>query len=111
MSPLRRRIWALSGAIVAAALAAAPSGASAQVPGGIAQGGQANAAGRCIGANAPSGIGDAGQTFNRACGAGVVFFGTSIGQIGTVVGPTIMASTVASPITSSLGPVTTGWLP
>jgi hypothetical protein len=108
---LRRRISALSAAIAALAVAAAPSGASAQVPGGIGQGGQSNGPVGCVGPNAPSGIGDAGATFNQACGAALVFFGPSIGQVGTVIGPTIIGSTVVAPVTSSLGPVALSPLP
>jgi hypothetical protein len=111
MNRLRRRILGASAAIAAIALAAAPAGASAQVPGGIGQGGQVNGPALCVAPNAPSGIGDAGATFNQACGGGLVFFGPSIGQIGAVVGPTIIGSTIVAPITGSLGPVAVSPVP
>jgi hypothetical protein len=78
---------------------------------GIAQGGQANAPALCTGANAPSGIGDAGATTNQICGANLVFVGPSIGQVATAIGPTIIGSTIAAPITVSPGPVAISSLP
>jgi hypothetical protein len=81
------------------------------LPGGVGQGGQANAPAGCIGANAPSGIGDAGATSNQICGAGLVFVGPSIGQVATAIGPTIIGSTIVAPITVSPGPVAVNSLP
>jgi hypothetical protein len=110
-----RRLVALSVAMAALAVAAPVSGAQAQlppigVPGGIAQGGQAIAPAGCVGPNGPSGVGDAGATFNQVCGAALVFVGPSIGQMATAIGPTIIGSTVAAPITVSPGPVAvTSW--
>jgi hypothetical protein len=98
--------------MAAVAVAAPVSGARAAVlPGGIAQGGQADAPSGCVGANAPSGIGDAGATVNQICGAVLVFVGPSTGQITTSIGPTIIGSTVAAPITVTPGPVAVSSLP
>jgi hypothetical protein len=110
------RLLALSAAMAALAVAAPVSSASAAfppilVPGGVGQGGQANAPSGCVGANAPSGIGDAGATSNQICGAALVFVGPSIGQVATAIGPTIIGSTVAAPITVSPGPVAVSSLP
>jgi hypothetical protein len=57
------------------------------------------------GSNTPSGNGPAGGTTNQACGTVLAFIGPSVGQIASVVGPTIIGSTVLAPITVSAGPV------
>jgi hypothetical protein len=122
---LRRRLLALSAAVVAAAVPV--SGASAAVPvgfpgavtgftpidmaGTVAQGGQANAPSGCVGSNAPSGVGDAGATSNQVCGVTLAFIGPSIGQVSTAVGPTIIGSTVLAPVTVSSGPVAVSSVP
>jgi hypothetical protein len=79
--------------------------------GGVAQGGQANAPSGCVGSNAPSGIGDAGATSNQLCGVTLAFIGPSIGQVSTVMGPTIIGSTVLAPVTVSSGPVAASSVP
>ena len=108
----RRRRLALFAAIAALAFAAPVSGARADVvPGDIVQGGQANGPSGCTDANAPSGIGDAGATVNQICGVAIPVVGTSIGQMATAVGPTIVGSAVAGPITVSPGPVAVNWWP
>ena len=108
----RRRRLALSAAIVALAVAAPVSGARAQVvPGGVAQGGQANGPSGCIDANAPSGVGDAGATVNQICGGVLTFVGPSTGQLASAVGPTIIGSTILAPITVSPGPVAVNSIP
>jgi hypothetical protein len=124
----RRRLLALSTAVAALAVAAPVSGASAalppvgfpgagtgftpiDVPGGVAQGGQANAPSGCVGANAPSGVGDAGATSNQLCGVTLAFVGPSIGQVSTAIGPTIIGSTVLAPVTVSSGPVAVSSVP
>jgi hypothetical protein len=111
-----RRLLALSVAMAALAVAAPVSSAGAAFtpfawPSGVAQGGQANAPSGCVGANGPSGVGDAGATSNQICGAALVFVGPSIGQIGTAMGPTIIGSTILAPITVSLGPAAVGSQP
>jgi hypothetical protein len=107
-----RRLLALSAALAALGVAGPVSGASAAIlPGGVGQGGQANAPSACVGANAPSGVGDAGATSNQVCGAILVFVGPSAGQIATAIGPTIIGSTIVAPITVSPGPVAVSGLP
>ena len=111
-----KRLLALSVAMAALAVAAPVSGAGAALtpiglPGGVAQGGQAVAPAGCVGANAPSGVGDAGATSNQICGAGLVFVGPSIGQVATAIGPTIIGSTIVAPVTVSSGPVAVTSLP
>jgi hypothetical protein len=105
----------MSAALVALAVGAPVPGASAAIlpglPGGVAQGGQANAPSGCVGSNAPSGVGDAGATVNQICGAGLVFVGPSVGQVATAIGPTIIGSVVVAPITVSPGPVAVSGLP
>jgi hypothetical protein len=118
----RKRLLALSTVMVALAVAAPVSGASAAalpvgfpgadtgftpvgLPGSVLQGGQANAPSGCVGSNAPSGVGDAGATSNQLCGVTLAFIGPSIGQVSSVVGPTIIGSTVLAPVTVSSGPV------
>jgi hypothetical protein len=98
------------------AVAAPVSGAGAAFtpigwPGGIAQGGQANAPSGCVGSNAPSGVGDAGATVNQVCGAVLAFVGPSTGQVATAIGPTVIGSTIVAPITVSPGPVAVNALP
>jgi hypothetical protein len=102
--------------MAALAIAAPVSGARAAfppigLPGGVAQGGQANAPSGCVGSNAPSGVGDAGATVNQICGAVLAFVGPSTGQVATAIGPTIIGSTIAAPITVSPGPVAVNSLP
>jgi hypothetical protein len=55
--------------------------------------------------NFPTGVGPAGGTTNQACGPGLTFIGPSVGQVASVVGPTIIGSTVLAPINTSAGPV------
>lgn len=127
-SSTRRALLALSTAMVVLALAvAAPvSGASAAVtpigfPGaatgfapvglpGLAQGGQLAPTG-CVGANAPSGVGDAGATTNQFCGVTLAFVGPSVGQVATAIGPTIIGSTVLAPVTVTNGPAAVSPVP
>jgi hypothetical protein len=111
-----RRLLALSAAMAALAVAAPVSGARAALvpiglPGGIAQGGQANGPSGCVGSNAPSGVGDAGATVNQICGVSLAFVGPSVGQIATAMGPTIIGSTILAPITVTPGPVAISSLP
>ena len=97
---------ALMGLIAAAATIAtlaigAPS-ASAQVPVGV-PGGTL-----CTGPIAPTGVGDAGATDNQVCGAVLSFVGPDIGQVATVVEPTIIGSVVNAPLTAATGSVGNG---
>jgi hypothetical protein len=117
LSSNRRRLVALSAAMAALAVAAPVSGARAAfppigVPGGVvAQGGQANGPSGCVDTNAPSGVGDAGATVNQVCGVDLVFVGPSTGQLATAIGPTIIGSIIAAPITVSPAPVAVSSLP
>ena len=100
--------------MAALALATPVSGARAAfipigLPGGVAQGGQANGPSGCVDANAPSGVGDAGATVNQICGVALAFVGPSTGQVATAIGPTIIGSTVLAPITVTPGPVAVSW--
>jgi hypothetical protein len=81
------------------------------VPGGVAQGGQADAPSGCVDSNAPSGVGDAGATVNQICGVVLAFVGPSTGQVATAIGPAIIGSTVVAPVTVSSGPVAVSSLP
>jgi hypothetical protein len=102
----------ISAAVAALALAAPVSGASADVaPGGVVQGGQANAPGGCIDGNAPSAVGDAGATVNQICGVAGAVVGSSLGQYATATGPAIVGSAVVAPISVSVGPIAASWLP
>jgi hypothetical protein len=110
------RLLPLSAVMAALAIAAPVSSARAVIPpivwpDGVAQGGQANAPALCVGPNAPSGVGDAGATSNQVCGTALAFVGPSIGQVATAIGPTIIGSTIAAPITVSPGPVAVSSLP
>jgi hypothetical protein len=46
----------------------------------------------CVGTNRPSLGGNNGSTANQSCGAVLSFMGPSIGQIASVIGPTIIGS-------------------
>jgi hypothetical protein len=59
----------------------------------------------CVGTNRPSVGGNSGSTSAQTCGAILSFTGPQIGQIASVVGPTIIGSPLASVIVSA-GPVT-----
>jgi hypothetical protein len=98
--------------MAALAVAGPLSGArAALVPGGVLQGGQADAPSGCVDANAPSGVGDAGATVNQICGVSLAFVGPSIGQMASAIGPTIIGSAVLAPVTVSPGPVAVSSLP
>jgi hypothetical protein len=97
----------------AAALAAPVSGASAQIPlfglpygaGGSAVGGNQIGSAGCVGTNRPSVGGNNGSTSAQTCGALLSFTGAQIGQISSVMGPTIIGSP-GSQVTVSAGPIT-----
>lgn len=93
----------------AVALAAPVSGASAQIPVGGLPGGVGAAFGGigtagCVGTNRPSFGGNNGSTSATSCGAALVFNGPQIGQISSVVGPTIIGSPFTN-VTVSAGPI------
>ena len=59
----------------------------------------------CVGTNRPSVGGNNGSTANQTCGAALAFTGPAIGQISSIVGPTIIGSPGAKVIISA-GPIT-----
>lgn len=109
---IRRRLPAMVVATGALALAGPVSGASAQVPvlglpagGASAIGGNQIGAAGCVGTNRPSFGGNNGSTSAITCGTPLAFTGPQIGQISSVIGPTIIGSP-ASVVTVSAGPIT-----
>jgi hypothetical protein len=96
----------------ALALAAPVSGASAQIPfdlplptpGSTIGGAQIGTAG-CVGTIRPSVGGNTGSTSAENCGALLSFTGPQIGQISSVIGPTVIGSPLAS-INVSAGAIT-----
>jgi hypothetical protein len=125
---IRRHLLAAMIAMSVLAVAAPVSGAGAQTlpvgPPGIGPGlgglpviggavgtstgvgGQAGSFG--CGSNTPSTNGPAGGTTNQACGSVLSFIGPSVGEIASVVGPTIIGSTVIGQVNVSAGPVHVG---
>jgi hypothetical protein len=59
----------------------------------------------CVGTNRPSVGGNNGSTSAQTCGAVLSFSGPQIGQISSVIGPTIIGSPGTDVVTSA-GPVT-----
>jgi hypothetical protein len=59
----------------------------------------------CVGTNRPSVGGNNGSTSAQTCGAVLSFSGPQIGQIASVIGPTIIGSPGANVVVSA-GPVT-----
>ena len=96
---IRRRLVTVAATAGALAVAAPVSAASAQMGLGPSQG--------C--ANVPI-VGSAGQlgasggaTLQQACGAVLAFNGPSIGNVSSVIGPTIIGGPVLAPVTASTG--------
>jgi hypothetical protein len=99
----------------ALALAAPVSGASAEIvppvgfpilpTGGAAIGGNQIGSAGCVGTNRPSFGGNAGSTSAQTCGALLSFTGPQIGQISSVIGPTMIGSP-GSVVIVSAGPAT-----
>jgi hypothetical protein len=102
MRSFRTRALAAAATTAAVALSVPAGSASADVP-PIAFPGPLG--GTCPWSVAPSGLGDQGATQNLVCGAALVFIGPDIGQISSVVGPTIIGSVVNAPVTVSAGAV------
>jgi hypothetical protein len=73
--------------------------------GGIAVGGNQIGSAGCVGTNRPSVGGNNGSTSAQTCGAILSFVGPQIGQIASVVGPTLINSPNSVVIVSN-GPVT-----
>jgi hypothetical protein len=113
MTSIRRRVLAVMAATGAVALAAPVSGASAQIApvvptaplGGSAIGGNQIGTAGCVGTNRPSFGGNNGSTSAQTCGALLSFTGPQVGQISSVIGPTIIGSPFTD-VTVSAGPIT-----
>jgi hypothetical protein len=104
MRSICRRLVATAVTTAALAIAAPLGSAGAQVPAvGVPYGGFGPG---CPTVYGPSGLGDVGSIGHELCG-GVVFafVGPEVGQVSTVMGPTIIGSAVNAPITVSAGPV------
>jgi hypothetical protein len=116
MRLIRKRIVAAASIAGVLAVAAPVSSASAAVfplAGGLptvsAIGGNQIGTAGCVGTNRPSFGGNAGSTSNQTCGALLSFNGPSIGQIASVIGPTVIGASVLAPVTVSAGsPVVAG---
>jgi hypothetical protein len=111
---IRRRLLALVIAIGAAAVVTPVSGASAQVApigypgppvGGVAIGGNEIGSAGCVGTTRPSLGGNNGSTSAQTCGAALAFTGPQIGQISSVIGPTIIGSPLTQ-VNVSAGSIT-----
>jgi hypothetical protein len=105
---IRRHLLAVAATMGVLAVAAPVSSASiftwpAGLPDINTVGGQSGPLG--CGSNAPAGNGPAGGTTGQACGSVLSFIGPAVGQVATVIGPTIIGATVLAPITVSAGPV------
>jgi hypothetical protein len=120
---MTRRCLAVVVAMGAMALAAPVSGASAQAPpsgvgfpasgfpfptsglgfspGGTAVGGSEIGSAGCVGTIRPSVGGSTGSTSAQTCGAVLSFTGPQIGQISSVMGPTVIGSPYAQVNVSS----------
>jgi hypothetical protein len=113
MRSIRRRLLAVVVATSAVALAAPVSGASAFIipPVGFPLGGNTAIGGNqigtagCVGTNRPSFGGNNGSTSAQSCGAVLSFLGPQIGQISSVIGPTIIGSPLTQ-VNVSAGSIT-----
>ena len=108
MRSIGRRLLTAAATTGVLAVVAPVSGASASTwpinsPSTTALGGQLGTTG--CNSNAPADVGPAGSTVNFSCGSVLSFIGPSIGQVATVIGPTIIGATVLGPVTVSAGPV------
>jgi hypothetical protein len=112
---IRRRLLAVMAATGAIALAAPVSGASAEIippvglpvlpTGGAAIGGNQIGSAGCVGTNRPSFGGNAASTSAQTCGSVLSFTGPQIGQIASVIGPTIIGSPLTQ-VNVSAAPIT-----
>ena len=104
MASIRTRLVALAATTALATVVPAAAAPAQVLPGVPGTGFGGGALPSCPVSVSPSGVGDPGATFNQVCG-GLTFIGPAIGQIGTVVGPTIIGAVINAPITSSNGPI------
>jgi hypothetical protein len=115
ITAIRRRLLAVAVATGALALAGPVPGASAEIippigfpivpTGGAAIGGNQIGTAGCVGTNRPSFGGNAGSTSAQTCGAILAFSGPQVGQISSVIGPTIIGSPAVQ-VNESAGPIT-----
>lgn len=94
-----------AGGLPAAGLSAAAFPIPTPAVAGNAIGGNQIGTAGCVGTNRPSVGGNNGSTANQNCGAALAFTGPAIGQISSIVGPTIIGSPEAKVILSA-GPIT-----
>jgi hypothetical protein len=121
MRALLRRPLALAVATGAVALAAPIAGASAAIlppvglpfstvgfplAGGASGVNTFGTSAGCAGTNRPSVGGNTGSTSAQTCSALLVFNGPQIGQISSVMGPTIIGSTITGQVNVSGGAIT-----
>ena len=115
MTAIRRRLVAAAATTVGLAMLAPASGADAQVvppiglPGGMGAN-QPSAAG-CAGSSRPSLGGNTGSATYQSCAAVLNFQGPSIGQISSVIGPTIMGVALSPVVVSAGSAQVVGTLP
>lgn len=106
MRVIRRHLLAVAAPACVVALAAPVSGASAQVsPFGTSSIVTATTGPMLCGSVPPTGNGTAGGVFNQSCGVALSFIAPAVGELAAVIGPTIIGSNVAEPITVSAGTV------
>ena len=110
MKSLRRRLVAVAATTGALAVAAPVSGASAQITpiglptaGGMGLGPSQGCADVPIVGSAGQIGASGGATLQQACGAVLAFNGPSIGNVSSVIGPTVIGGTVLAPVTASTG--------
>jgi hypothetical protein len=114
MMPIRRALFAVLAVTAALAFAVPSAGADPipdlsgfGVPAGVnlpAVGDSAVAAGACGTPTGGEGQGGTGGTAAQAClGAGLSFIGPAIGQISSVIGPTIIGPAVVGTLIVSAG--------
>jgi hypothetical protein len=103
MTAMRRRLVAAAATTVGLAMLAPASGAGAQVIPPIGAGVNQPSAAGCAGSSRPSTLGgNTGSSTYQSCEAVLNFQGPSIGQISSVIGPTIMGVAL-SPVVVSAG--------
>jgi hypothetical protein len=118
MRSIRQRLVAVAATAGALAVAAPVSAASALItPIGFPTGGGMGL-GPSQGCEAVPTVGSVGQlgasggtTVQQACGAVLAFNGPSIGNVSSVIGPTIIGGIVLAPVTASTGGPTIVSLP
>ena len=110
MRSIRQRLVAVAATAGALAVAAPASGASAQITpigfptsGGMGLGPSQGCASVAIVASAGQIGGPGGYTQQQACGDVLAFNSPSVGNVSSVIGPTIIGGPVLAPVTASTG--------